>query len=1002
MKIEWKDAMNMISYTSFDKLDSFKKGADYKGSDIFSLIIPSDINTTGKVEIKKGHIISGQIKADQLGSKKQDSLIHMIYDQHGMDETKNFIDNTVRLATNFNLYNGFTVGIGDLYIPPELEQQMNKLFETKKLEVNHIITEMENNPDLYDPDTFEQSIYGDLNNIRETVSQLIMNNLTSDNKFNVLISSGAKGAPVNMGQMGGCVGQQVVEGRRIVKRVNGRTLPYFYQNDDSATGRGFVEEPFIFGMTPQSFIFHNMSSREGLIDTAIKSVTGDTPIIIFVDGASKRVLIGDWIDGLLSKDKDNVQHFEERDMELLELKNVVYIPTSDEHGNVSWGLIKNITRHDPGKELYKIKTLGGREVIVTESKSLLIWNDEIGEFVMTSTPDVKCGNYVPTTMYLPDPPIKYTHIDISKYLPKTEYMYGTDFICAKTELENVLDGRSHCPSGWWDENNGTTFCLPYEHAHRLRRVIKRSKITNIHENCVYPYMTRNSIAQIPDKLELNRDNGVFIGLFLAEGDANIKDGHVRISNNNKKIQEFVCNWFDKMSINYEKTSEINKIGGLSEGIRGFSRVLAKLITMLVGHGARHKRVPEEAFAAPNEFIIGLIDGYISGDGTITDNSIDVGSASKELIIGISMLLSRLGIFGKVSKTQIKSNNLGTKDIAATHTISIRGQWATKFVSVIKLTEDSKDIKIKNIVASDTHRNFAEHHDVVLDKIVSIELIDVNKYPKVYDLTVPSTLNFGLANGLHVVDTAESGYIQRKLIKSMEDAMVKYDNTLRNSNNTILQFTYGDNGIDTTKQSKHTFNLIMMGNKEIEEKYKFNNQELKNFPSFSSKDNDKYFKSILDMRDEMRHLIRSATISYIKMKDNFPLPADIRRIINNAKNSDLTSKEKLEPLYILKKLDDLMKHENTKLFAMSDKSAEKESSLKYKDEMESKTIFKFALHEFLSPKVTIFKNGLNKAQFDDVCDKIISSFNRSVIESGEMAGVIAAQSIGEPVTQIKVV
>ena len=521
MKIEWKDAMNMISYTSFDKLDTFKKNTEYKGSDLFSLIIPSDINTSGKVEIKKGHIISGQIKADQLGSKKQDSLIHMIYDQHGMDETKGFIDNTVRLVMNFNLYNGFTVGVGDIYIPPELEQQMNKLFETKKLEVNHIITEMENNPDLYDPDTFEQSIYGDLNNIRETVSQLIMNNLTPDNKFNILISSGAKGAPVNMGQMGGCVGQQAVEGRRIVKRINGRTLPYFYQNDDSATGRGFVEEPFIFGMTPQSFIFHNMSSREGLIDTAIK-------------------------------------------------------------------------------------------------------------------------------------------------------------------------------------------------------------------------------------------------------------------------------------------------------------------------------------------------------------------------------------------------------------------------------------------------------------------------------------------------TAESGYIQRKLIKSMEDAMVKYDLTVRNSNNTILQFSYGDNGIDTTRQSKHTLQIIMMGNKEIEEKYKFTNQELKNFPSFSSKDNDNYFNQLLKMRDQLRHLIRAATISYIKMKDNFPLPADIKRIINNAKNSDLTSKEKLEPKYILEKLDDLIKHTNTKLFAMSKQSASDEHSLKYKDELESKTIFKIALHEYMSPKILIFKHNLNKAQFDDVYEKIITSFNRSVIEAGEMAGVIAGQSIGEPVTQIKVV
>ena len=31
-----------------------------------------------------------------------------------------------------------------------------------------------------------------------------------------------------------------------------------------------------------------------------------------------------------------------------------------------------------------------------------------------------------------------------------------------------------------------------------------------------------------------------------------------------------------------------------------------------------------------------------------------------------------------------------------------------------------------------------------------------------------------------VKTAETGYIQRRLVKSMEDIMVKYDGTIRNS------------------------------------------------------------------------------------------------------------------------------------------------------------------------------------------------------------------------------
>ena len=37
-----------------------------------------------------------------------------------------------------------------------------------------------------------------------------------------------------------------------------------------------------------------------------------------------------------------------------------------------------------------------------------------------------------------------------------------------------------------------------------------------------------------------------------------------------------------------------------------------------------------------------------------------------------------------------------------------------------------------------------------------------------------------------VKTAETGYIQRRLVKAMESAMVKYDGTIRISNNNIIQ------------------------------------------------------------------------------------------------------------------------------------------------------------------------------------------------------------------------
>ena len=46
-------------------------------------------------------------------------------------------------------------------------------------------------------------------------------------------------------------------------------------------------------------------------------------------------------------------------------------------------------------------------------------------------------------------------------------------------------------------------------------------------------------------------------------------------------------------------------------------------------------------------------------------------------------------------------------------------------------------------------------------------------------------------------TAETGYIQRRLVKAMESVMARYDTTLRNSRGCIMQFLYGEDGMDAT-------------------------------------------------------------------------------------------------------------------------------------------------------------------------------------------------------------
>lgn len=58
-----------------------------------------------------------------------------------------------------------------------------------------------------------------------------------------------------------------------------------------------------------------------------------------------------------------------------------------------------------------------------------------------------------------------------------------------------------------------------------------------------------------------------------------------------------------------------------------------------------------------------------------------------------------------------------------------------------------------------------------------------------------------------IKTSESGYIQRRLVKAMEDIRVEFDGTVRNSIGNIIQFKYGEDGMDGSL-------LLMNGSGEL--------------------------------------------------------------------------------------------------------------------------------------------------------------------------------------------
>jgi len=120
-------------------------------------------------------------------------------------------------------------------------------------------------------ESFEAKVNSALNEARDTAGRYVQGSLKADNHLKNMVIAGSKGNVTNISQIIACVGQQNVEGKRIPFAFNKRTLPHFTKDDYGPESRGFVENSYLSGLTPQEFFFHAMGGREGLIDTAVKT-----------------------------------------------------------------------------------------------------------------------------------------------------------------------------------------------------------------------------------------------------------------------------------------------------------------------------------------------------------------------------------------------------------------------------------------------------------------------------------------------------------------------------------------------------------------------------------------------------------------------------------------------------------------------------------------------------------------------------------------------------------
>jgi DNA-directed RNA polymerase beta' subunit len=943
IKFTPRDAMNMLMMFNGVNENEFaknlaKNNANNLGNvltsfDLLSQIMPplslryktkafndekDDYKTSNTVlEIKNGEYIRGQMDKGVLGAGTK-GLLHRTCNDFGNMASAKFIDDLQNIITEYMKSSSFSVGISDLVSDDKINNEIINIITKKKNDVKDLIDQtqigvFENNTGKTNEQEFETKVNNILNQATSEAGKIGLRSLGKDNRFVTMVNAGSKGSDLNISFMISCLGQQNVDGKRIPYGFENRTLPHYSKFDDSPSARGFVESSYINGLSPQELFFHAMGGRVGLIDTAVKSVTWDTQIIIIENKMANYTEIGKWIDHKLDdrENKSKVQHFTERRMELLNINDGdVYIPTTDENGIVTWGAVTAVTRHDPGTALYEIKTSGGRSVTVTESKSLLIWNEEESKFIQTNTPEIKIGDYLPVTLQLCNPPVIVDSIDIPKYT-----------------CNNV-----------------------------------------------------NSESTFYDKFDLNEENGILIGLFIANGD--VHNDTINIRQNCEDINNFVKKWFDKYSIICTENTNIC-------GISAYSPILTRFITELLGDEEDNKHVPVASFTASEPFIIGLLNGYFTGDAIIGRNNIKSSSSSRRLIEDINMLCSRIGVFGKVFETV---NN------KSSFSLSISSNWGKIFTDKVNLISNKKNQQVKDIIWNDVDTNFKQHNDVVLDAITEINIIGVENNPKMYDLTIPSTLNFGLANGLQVADTSTTGYIQRRLIKGLEDLMVNYDMTIRTNKNKIVQFKYGDDNFDTIKVENQIIPIVSMSIQEIYSHFNIpeENEKFKLLSNILLKSTLTRFKkqqpqlvAICSKYTDMMIKVRSEIIKNVfKNKDDSVVncPVAFSYIIGNVQGQCNINNSSLVDITIVE------------AFEMIEYAYAKLEQIYYAPPT---MLFKTLYYYYLSPKDLLIVKRFNKNALTVLLDTIILDYKRAIVAPGEMVGMIAGQSIGEVSTQMSV-
>lgn len=238
---------------------------------------PPDLNEDDAYfVVRNSEVMCGVLDKSIIGDGKKCSIFYAMLRDYGEDYAVQGMNRLAKMSARWLGTQGFSIGIGDVYPSYKLRTKKAALMEEAKAKSQELIEKfiagkMARDPGCDEEMTLENKLSGILSTVRQDAGQACFEELSRHDAAVIMAKCGSKGSNLNVSQMVAGVGQQMIGGRRVGNGFQDRTLPHFRKGARDPGSKGFVENSFFSGLHPTEFIFHAMSGREGLVDTAVKT-----------------------------------------------------------------------------------------------------------------------------------------------------------------------------------------------------------------------------------------------------------------------------------------------------------------------------------------------------------------------------------------------------------------------------------------------------------------------------------------------------------------------------------------------------------------------------------------------------------------------------------------------------------------------------------------------------------------------------------------------------------